>query len=212
MSKAAVFLDKDGTLIEDVPYCADPEQMRLMEGAVEGLRLLTAANYLLVVVSNQPGVALGYFPEAALTVVERRLCEMLSEVGIELAGFYYCPHHPDGNVRAHARRCDCRKPAPGLILRAAHELDIELSRSWVAGDILNDVEAGRRAGCRTILLDNGHETEWELSELRLPDALVTDLAEAAETILMRPAQQRIKPAFSLARTDTSAGDGSQKYE
>jgi D-glycero-D-manno-heptose 1,7-bisphosphate phosphatase len=183
MSRAAVFLDKDGTIIEDVPYCVDPAQMRLMPGAIEGLGRLASVGYQLVVVSNQPGVALGYFPATALAPVERRLGEMLRESGIELAGFYFCPHHPEGKVSRYVDRCGCRKPAPGLILNAARDLSIELARSWMVGDILHDIEAGRLAGCRTVLIDNGNETDWRLSRSRSPDVLASDLAEAAERII-----------------------------
>jgi D-glycero-D-manno-heptose 1,7-bisphosphate phosphatase len=183
MSGAAVFLDKDGTIIEDVPYCVDPGQMRLLPGALAGLNRLAAAGYRLIVVSNQPGVALGHFPASALAPVERRLREILGEAGIELAGFYFCPHHPEGIVAEYGGSCQCRKPAPGLILKAARDLDIELARSWMAGDILNDVEAGHLAGCRTVLIDNGNETEWKLSRSRSPDALAADLAEAAQRII-----------------------------
>ncbi len=178
----AVFLDKDGTLIEDVPYNVDPARIRLMPGAAPGLRQLHAAGYLLIVVSNQSGVARGYFPEEALAGVRQRLTELLAEVGVPLAGFYYCPHHPAGQVSRYAWPCDCRKPLPGLLLRAASDFRIDLGRSWLIGDILDDVEAGRRAGCRTILLDNGHETEWVFSSKRTPDQVAADLAEAADLI------------------------------
>ena len=175
----AVFLDKDGTLIKDVPYNVDPERIRLTSGAVEGLQLLHASGYQLIVITNQSGVARGYFPEAALVTVEARLGEMLAEFGVPLMGFYYCPHHPNGVVPALSITCDCRKPAPGLLLRAAAKRNIDLAQSWFIGDILNDVEAGRRAGCRTILIDNGNETEWQISPQRSPHYKVADLAEAA---------------------------------
>jgi D-glycero-D-manno-heptose 1,7-bisphosphate phosphatase len=183
MSEKAVFLDKDGTIIEDVPYSVDPSAMVFMPGAAEGLRRLQEAGYRLIVVSNQSGVARGLFPVEALAGVEKRLAEMLAEAGAVLAGFYFCPHHPDGSVAEYAIDCECRKPAAGLIYRAAQEHGIDLARSWFAGDILNDVEAGRAAGCRTILLDNGNETEWVLTRDRLPDHLAPDLAAAAELIL-----------------------------
>jgi D,D-heptose 1,7-bisphosphate phosphatase len=137
----------------------------------------------LIVITNQSGVARGYFPESALLAVEERLCQLLAAEGIYLADFYYCPHHPDGVVPEFSLACDCRKPAPGLLLRAAGEHNIDLRSSWFVGDILNDVEAGHCAGCKTILLDNGNETEWELSAQRTPDFIVTDLMEAAQVIL-----------------------------
>ena len=180
-SRAAVFLDKDGTLVEDVPYNVDPARVRLAPGAAAALAALHAAGYRLAVVSNQSGVARGLFPEAALAAVWRRLAELLP--GVPLAGCYYCPHHPAGAAPAYAVECDCRKPAPGLVLRAARELGVEPRRSWVVGDILDDVEAGRRAGCRTVLIDNGHETEWDLSPGRRPHFRAPDLAGAARVIL-----------------------------
>jgi D-glycero-D-manno-heptose 1,7-bisphosphate phosphatase len=182
MRRPAVFLDKDGTLIEDVPYCVDPHKLRLLPGALEGLGRLQTAGYQLLVVSNQSGVAHGYFAEAALAAVEARLRALLGAAGIELAGFYYCPHHPAGRVKQYAFDCDCRKPAPGLLLRAARELGLELARSWMIGDILHDVEAGHRAGCRAVLIDNGNETEWELTALRAPEVIVADLNQAAAVI------------------------------
>jgi histidinol-phosphate phosphatase family protein len=183
MRVPAVFFDKDGTLVEDVPYNVDPNRMWLTTRASEGLRTLNRAGYRLVVFTNQSGVARGYFREEALRPVEQHLRGMLRQIGVPLQGFYYCPHHPDGVVAQYAIQCSCRKPAPGMLLRAAHEQGLDLRRSWVIGDILNDIEAGRRAGCKTILLDNGNETEWLLSQERLPHWIVGNLAEAARVIL-----------------------------
>ena len=183
MSDRAVFLDKDGTLIVDVPYNVDPARIELAPGAVDGLTRLHAAGYRLVVITNQSGVARGKFPAAALGPVEDRLRELLAEFGVPLDGFYHCPHHPGGSVPAYAIACDCRKPAPGMLIRAAAELGIDRARSWFVGDILNDVEAGRRAGCRTVLIDNGNETEWVAGPDRTPDLRAADLAEAADRIL-----------------------------
>ena len=163
-----------------MPYNVDPERVRLMPGAVEGLRRMRAAGYRLIVVSNQSGVARGYFAEEALAGVERRVRELLTAGGVPLDGFYYCPHHPQGTVTAYGVTCDCRKPAPGMIRRAAAEHGIDLERSWLVGDILHDVEAGRRAGCRTVLLLNGHETEWVLTPRRRPHYVAADLAQAAD--------------------------------
>jgi histidinol-phosphate phosphatase family protein len=181
--KPGVFLDKDGTLVEDVPYNVNPEQVRLAVGTGEGLATLQSAGYRLVVISNQSGVAHGLFAEEALGAIQCRLGQLLQRFGVVLDGFYYCPHHPQGSVPAYTRACTCRKPEPGLIIRGAEDLNIDLRQSWVVGDILDDVEAGRRAGCRTILIDNGNETEWQLSRQRGPDHVARDLAEAARIIL-----------------------------
>jgi histidinol-phosphate phosphatase family protein len=183
MDRRAVFLDKDGTLVEDVPYNVDPARIHLAAACAAGLRSLDAADYRLVVISNQSGVARGYFPEAALVAVGRRLHELLAGVGVPLAGFYYCPHHPDGQVSGYAGPCGCRKPQPGLLRRAAQDHRLDLARSWFVGDILDDVEAGRRAGCRTVLLDNGHETEWVLGPDRRPHHYAATIDGAARIIL-----------------------------
>jgi histidinol-phosphate phosphatase family protein len=167
----AVFVDKDGTLVENVPYNVDPERIALTPGAVAGISAMSSRGYRIIVVSNQPGAALGVFPEKALQEVERKLRELLPA----LDGFYYCPHAPQAG-------CGCRKPAPGMLERAARERGVELSGSWMVGDILDDIEAGRRAGCRTILLDNGNETEWRPGEARKPHYVARDLSHAAAII------------------------------
>lgn len=188
-ARKAVFLDKDGTLIVDVPYNINPALMVLSDHCLTGLARLQNEGYLLVVVSNQAGVARGYFAEPALKAVEQRLKEMLAAAGIHLSGFYYCPHHPDGTVKSLAIQCDCRKPAPGMLLKAAADLHIDLKASWMMGDILNDVEAGNRAGCKSILIDNGNETEWELNEFREPSIKVGNIDEAADHILKADVEQ-----------------------
>jgi D,D-heptose 1,7-bisphosphate phosphatase len=186
----AVFLDKDGTLIENVPYNIDPAYIRFTPGAVEALRLLADRGFHLFVVSNQPGVALGRFSERALSAVERHIRGELDDRGVRLEGFYYCPHHPHGALADYAVHCACRKPGSGLLTQAAREHGIELTRSWMVGDILDDIEAGRRARCRTVLIDNGNETEWDLSGERQPEALAADLLSAAQIILASGAGSR----------------------
>lgn len=187
----AVFLDKDGTLIKDVPYNVNPSLIQPLPGVIQGLQTLHRAGYKLIIVSNQSGVARGYFEEADLLAVEERLRELLDCAGVPLAGFYYCPHHPDGVVLPYAQNCSCRKPGPGLLLRAAQEHGLNLHQSWMVGDILDDIEAGRRAGCKTVLLNNGHETEWRLSEHRRPHYTASSFFEISFTIrlmdgLIRP--------------------------
>jgi D-glycero-D-manno-heptose 1,7-bisphosphate phosphatase len=176
--RRALFLDKDGTLIHDVPYNVDVRQIRLVAGAEEGLRLLSQAGYRLFVVTNQSGVAEGRFPERALTAVEDHLLQLFLTMGVTLEGFYYCPH-PKAPVDGQTA-CDCRKPLPGLILRAATEHGIDLAQSWMVGDILSDIEAGNRAGCRSVLVGDEpvSEADW-LDVNRRPYAVCADLWEAA---------------------------------
>lgn len=193
MIDRAVFLDKDGTLVENVPYNVEPDLVRLAPGVADGLRALHDAGYRLIVITNQSGVARGYFPEAALAAVNRCLNTLLADQGVFLSGFYYCPHHPDGVVPGYNRVCNCRKPKPGLILHAARDLGIDLSQSWFVGDILNDVEAGRRAGCRTILIDNGGETEWDLVPWRRPHYTAPDFSHVPAIITTANDQPTNKP-------------------
>lgn len=175
--RPAVFLDKDGTLVVDVPYNADPALLRFTPRALPALQALQRAGYALVVVSNQHGLALGRFSAEQFETLRRALHDKLvAEAGVTLEGFYFCPHAPDAG-------CDCRKPAPGLLRQAAQALHLDLARSWMVGDILNDVEAGRRAGCRSVLLDVGNETQWRLTPQRLPHHRAKDLFDAAVFIL-----------------------------
>ncbi|HUQ67050.1 MAG TPA: HAD family hydrolase [Flavitalea sp.] len=183
MKLKAVFLDKDGTIIPDVPYNIDTDKVTLSDGVIEGLQLLQSYGYLLVIVSNQSGIAHGYFTEEQLNKVREKINSMCSKMGIYLDGFYYCPHHPEGTVQGYTTHCECRKPHPGLLLKAAGDMDIDLSSSWMIGDILNDVEAGNRAGCKTILINNGNETEWQPGDTRIPEFFANDLSEAAKYIL-----------------------------
>jgi D-glycero-D-manno-heptose 1,7-bisphosphate phosphatase len=180
--RPAVFLHKDGTLVEDIPYNVDPTRIRLMPDAGSALRSVAGDGYRLVVVSNQSGVARGLFSEPAVRGVGRRLRELLEAEGVELDAFLYCPHLADGSVPSYAMECQCRKPKPGLLLRAAEELSLDVGKSWMVGDILDDVEAGRAAGCRTVLVDVGNETEWVPSGAREPDVVVPSLAAAAIAI------------------------------
>jgi D-glycero-D-manno-heptose 1,7-bisphosphate phosphatase len=175
----AVFIDKDGTLIEDLPYNVDPALVRFKDGAFDALRLLAAQGFELIVVTNQPGIALDRFDRAALVGLQRHLTDTLAAQGIVLGGFYACPHAPSfGPVM----NCLCRKPAPGLLHQAARARRLDLKRSWMIGDMLDDVEAGQRAGCRTVMLDVGIETVWRKSPMRTPHHIAPDLLAAARAI------------------------------
>ena len=181
--RRAVFLDKDGTLIDNVPYNVDPRRVTLAPGAGVALRALRAHGFLLVVVSNQAGVALGRFPLRALAGVEQRIQELLAPSGVQVDAFYYCPHLPQAiNVR-YAVRCLCRKPQAGLLRQAARDWQIDLTQSWLIGDILDAIEAGNRARCRTVLVDPGNETAWRLGSYRQPHHLALSLRLAALEIL-----------------------------
>ena len=181
--RRAIFLDKDGTLIESVPCDVERTRIRLAQDAVSALRALSDEGFRVAVVSNQPGVAFGLFPFGGLAAVEEHLRDLFLARDLELDGCYWCPHHPEGSVAEYAVECACRKPMPGLFHRAAGELGIDLARSWVVGGDLDDMEAGRRAGCRTVFLDAGKETPGRGSPLREPDLTAPDLLRAAHGIL-----------------------------
>jgi len=180
--RKAVFIDKDGTLIPNIPYNVNPDRIIIDNETIEGLKLLKEERFLLVVISNQAGIAKGYFEEKDLEQVWSKISAILQMHGLSIDAFYYCPHEPNGTIQQYAVICDCRKPLPGMIMKAASELKIDLSQSWMIGDILNDVEAGKRAGCSSILLHNGNETEWRMSEVRTPDFIAGNILEAASYI------------------------------
>lgn len=190
MSIKAIFLDKDGTLVENIHYNADPRRIALCSGAGAALRLLAGLDYRFFVISNQDGVARGKLTEAELEGVWRTLADLLCREQVTLEACYYCPHHPDGHVQAYSLECLCRKPMPGLLIKAAREHDIDLGASWMVGDILNDVEAGNRAGRRTVLVDTGNETEWVLGHHRIPTRVVADIYSAAAVIAAEEGVQR----------------------
>ncbi len=177
-----VFMDQDGTLIETVPFNADPVQLRLVPDARRAIMRFVREGFSIAIVTNQPGIARGMFPESAMSAIRERIIELFAPMGAELVGFYYCPHHPAGSITEFGIECECRTPNAGLILRAAQELGIDPRQSWMVGDTLDDVEAGNRAGCRTILLDNGHETAWRMDGERWPTVVVDDLDRAAAVI------------------------------
>jgi D-glycero-D-manno-heptose 1,7-bisphosphate phosphatase len=178
----AVFLDRDGTLIHNHHYCRDPRLVRLLPGVSQALCWLSAAGYRLVVITNQAGIARGHLTEAELATVHGRLCELLVGEGVRLEAIYYCPHGSQGTESAYVEPCLCRKPEPGLFWRAAAERGIALAQSWYIGDVLGDVEAGNRAGCRTVLVDLGTEPIPD-SAIRTPTYVARNLPHAAHLIL-----------------------------
>ncbi len=183
LKNKAVFVDKDGTLIRDIPFNVDPALIELDHDVIQGLKSIQADGYLVIIISNQSGVARGYFPESDLAGVQNKIRQLFEENRLVLHGFYWCPHFPTGVITDYVLDCTCRKPKPGMIFQAADDLDIDLARSWMIGDILHDVEAGHRAGCRSILIDNGNETVWELTEDRTPDFTAENFEQAASYIV-----------------------------
>jgi D-glycero-D-manno-heptose 1,7-bisphosphate phosphatase len=182
-AKRAIFLDKDGTLIPDIPYNVDTTLITLSPNSVQGLRKLQEHGFEFIVVTNQSGIAEGRFSHEKVCSVGVRLKVLLQEQGVELTDFYYCPHAPTNNILMSALSCNCRKPKAGMLLEAARDHHIDLRSSWMIGDILNDVQAGNAAGCKTILVDNGNETVWNMNWKRVPDMIVLDIDAAADYIL-----------------------------
>ena len=151
----AVFLDRDGTLVEEVPYLHRPEQVALLPGAAAAMRALADAGFALVVVTNQAGVARGHYGEAAVAATHRRLAELLAAEDVALDGIWYCPHHPEGQVPAYARACPGRKPRPGMLHAAAAALALDLGRSWLIGNHPDDAAAAQAAGATPLFVTTG---------------------------------------------------------
>lgn len=182
MRGRAVFLDRDGTLVEARHYPSRPADLQLFNDIGPGLAHLHEIGFKLIVFTNQGGLAHGFFDPAALDAMHAHLQAELAALGAPLAAIYHCPHDPNGTRPELAITCSCRKPQPGMLLQAAREGAIDLRRSWVVGDILHDVEAGNRAGCHTILVNNGGETEWLAGPHRAPDWTVASTAAALALI------------------------------
>lgn len=179
-SRPAVFIVKDGTLVVGVPDNVEPARLRFTKGAFDGMRRLQDAGFALVVVTHEPGIAQQRVTRRDFACLEAALFARLAEQGIRLDGLHLCAHGPLGQ---RPGSCLCRTPAPGLLRQASVAHGIDLSRSWKIGDTLDDVEAGHRAGCRSVLLDVGNETTWRRSPLREPDHRCADLLAAAKHIL-----------------------------
>lgn len=141
----AVFLDRDGTMARDIPYCSRPEDFELFPEVARGIRLINQHNFKVVVITNQSGIARGYFTEEMLHRIHQKMSGELVKDGAFLDAIYYCPHHPDDN-------CECRKPGTGMLERAAEEMSIDLSQSYLIGDKQLDVTAAKKAGCNAILI------------------------------------------------------------
>jgi D-glycero-D-manno-heptose 1,7-bisphosphate phosphatase len=181
-ARPALLLDRDGTLVADAGYLADPAGLRLLPGVAAALGRAQAAGYRLIVVSNQSGIARGLVSEEQVAAVHRALSARLRRRGVALDGIYVCPHHPEVGPPPYRADCTCRKPRPGLLLRAGEEHGLDLARSFMVGDRDCDVEAGRAAGCRTVLLAR----PGDAPPASAPDHVAAGLAAGVEWILGRP--------------------------
>jgi len=203
MPQRAVFLDRDNTLMEDPGFVSAPEQVRLLPGAADAVRTLRRAGYRVVVVSNQSGVARGMFDENTLARIHDRLKELMAGEGAPLDAIYYCPYLPGEEAAVDAYRTDSelRKPRPGMLLKAAREMDIDLSVSWMIGDGERDVAAGKAAGCRTVLISGAARSAEE--EPTVADFVAADLCQAARTVLERTPQQENGSVSTAGTEDTN---------
>ena len=185
MSRRAVFLDRDGTLIEEAGYLDRLDRLVFYPYTVDAVRILNRAGFAVVVVTNQAGIARGIVDEGFVGEAHRHIAERLESGGAKIDAFYYCPHYPSGTVQPYVRACDCRKPQPGLLRRAEVDLDLDLAGSFMVGDRWHDVAAGRTVGARAILLRSGLGRREELAPPPglAPDAVADTLIDAVAWIL-----------------------------
>jgi histidinol-phosphate phosphatase family protein len=173
VTDVAVFIDRDGTMAPDVHYCRRPEDFELFPNTAKAIRLLNEHGFKVIVITNQSGIARGYFTEDTLARIHDKMITELAKEGARVDAIYYCPHHPND-------KCDCRKPKPKLVLQAAKEYNINLKRSFVVGDLEMDVDLGKAVGCKSILIKGSSSVSDEKMN---PDAVASDLLEAAQIIL-----------------------------
>jgi D-glycero-D-manno-heptose 1,7-bisphosphate phosphatase len=187
MKRRAVFIDRDGTISEEVGYVNHPSRYRVFPYSAEAVRLLNEAGWLAILVTNQAGVARGYFTEDLITSIHELLHQELKRVGARLDAVYYCAHHPSVGQPPYRTACDCRKPRPGLIRRAAEEFDIDLAESWMIGDRYSDIELARNAGVHSAFVLSGYgRGEWEYQRpiwQHEPDLVAENLLEVVQRIV-----------------------------
>lgn len=191
MKRRAVFIDRDGTISEEIGYVNHPSRYRVFPYAAEAIRLLNNSGWLAILVTNQAGVARGYFTEDIIHRVHQILTDELARGGAHLDAIYYCPHHPSVGEAPYRQDCDCRKPKPGLIHRAVEDLQIDLSQSWMIGDRYSDTQLAHRAGVRSAFVLSGYgRGEWEYQRETLwqtePEIVAEDLLDAVRRIIERP--------------------------
>lgn len=184
--RPAVFFDRDGTLNEEVEFVSGPEQLRLIEGAGRAVRAANDSGFLTFVISNQSGIARGLFTEADLVPIHEKFLRELAASGARIDRIYYCPHHPTAGIPPYRVDCDCRKPRTGMLRRAEREMGADLGRSYVIGDRIVDVLAGKNAGAKGILVLTGYGAS-AIGECRAqgiePDHVAPSVGEAVDFIL-----------------------------
>lgn len=188
----AVFLDRDGVITQEPPhYTHKLSQLELIPKSADAIRLLNENGFVVIVASNQSGIGRGYYREEDAILFNPAMKENLAKDSTYIDAIYYCPHHPEAEIERYRVDCNCRKPKPGMLLRAKEEMNIDLKQSFIVGDKLTDIEAGERAGCRTILVRTGHGVEELKSNQIECDYIADDLYDAAEHILyLSPNQVR----------------------
>ena len=198
MKRPAVFIDRDGTISEEVGYVNHPSRFRVFPYSAEAIRVLNDAGWLAIVVTNQAGVARGYFAEDVIHKIHDQLTRDLQNAAARLDAIYYCAHHPSVGEPPYRFDCDCRKPKPGLIERAAKDFDIDLAASWMAGDRYSDIELARNAGVKSALVMSGYgRGEWEhqRSEWKhQPELISENLLEAVQEIVTKEASPDLECA------------------
>jgi len=183
----AVFVDRDGVISEEVGYIGDRDRLRLIPQSADAVKLINQSGLKIIVITNQSGVARGYFSEEMLGHIHRKMEQLLSDQGASLDAIYYCPHHPEGTVEAYRRQCACRKPAAGLLIKAAQEHAIDVASSYLVGDKHTDIECAHRAGAKGILVLTGYGKD-ELRKinsgaLAQPEYVAADLLDAVQWII-----------------------------
>ena len=174
-------MDRDGTINEEVGFLSRMEQLQLYPQSGEAIRLINAAGMKAVVVTNQSGIARGYFTEEFVRRINDRINEMLRAEGAHIDGFYVCPHHPIHGQGIYKQDCDCRKPKPGMLLQAAREMNIDLARSYMVGDMLRDVQTGKNAGAKGVLVKTGYGVNIVRTDM--PAYIAGDILEAVDWIM-----------------------------
>ena len=176
--KKAIFLDRDGVINKEVSYLSNPNDFEFIEGSIKALKILKQKGFLIIIITNQAGIARGFFTEETLEAIHSKMIRILKQNNIELDDIYYCPHHPE-----FTGPCDCRKPNTGMLLKAQLEYNIDLTNSYIVGDTLNDIQTGKAARCKTVLVLTGYGKEEQKNiGTIIPDMIFKNLKEFAINI------------------------------